>query len=202
LLKLTHSDIKRCIFSNSFEIYDDVGSARSGAVVTSVKYPREAPYRHDWAVMSVEDSPGGPPLLPDEVEGSPQKLPQVKGYEEFLILSSTKQNVELYKILRAISNEIQSLKVSVETRLSDLETLITDDASKDDVTGHHIVGVIPKNPDKSLKLFASDGLTTVGGPDESILDESTPMFNGPTRTLARKWPMPPPTGDNFIKQIS
>ena len=147
--------------------------------------------------MSLEDSPGGPPPLPGEDEGSPKKLPQVKGYEEFLILSSTKQNVELYKILRAISNEIQSLKVSVETRLSDLETLITDDASKDDVTGHHIVGVIPKNLDKSLKFFASDGLTTVGGPDESIMDESTPMFNGPTRTLARKWPMPPPSGDNF-----
>jgi len=34
------------------------------------------------------------------------------GFEEFLILSSTKQNVELYKILRAIADEVESLKVN------------------------------------------------------------------------------------------
>ena len=75
--------------------------------------------------MSMDESTGGPLPAPAEAEVSPL-LPNVKGYEEFTVLSSTKQNIELYKLLRAISKEIQTLKTSVETRMSDLEMMIAD----------------------------------------------------------------------------
>jgi hypothetical protein len=42
--------------------------------------------------MSLEESTGGPPTLPGD--GEPSPLPGVKGYEEFLILSSTKQVIK------------------------------------------------------------------------------------------------------------
>jgi hypothetical protein len=62
--------------------------------------------------------------------------------------------------------EIQTLQSSVETRLSDLENLISDarDDANDDVTGHHILSVLPKrdSTEKTLKLFSNDATIGIG----------------------------------------
>ena len=128
----------------------------------------------------MDESTGGPLPAPAEAEVSPL-LPNVKGYEEFTVLSSTKQNIELYKLLRAISKEIQTLKTSVETRMSDLEMMIAD--AKDDVNVHRqILSVVPKqeSPTKStLPAFAND--PTLSG-SEDTFDERAKL-----RSVARFW---------------
>jgi hypothetical protein len=62
--------------------------------------------------------------------------------------------------------EIQTLQSSVETRLSDLENLISDarDDANDDVIGHHILSVLPKrdSTEKTLKLFSNDATIGIG----------------------------------------
>ena len=130
----------------------------------------------------MDESSGGLQAVPPaEAEASPL-LPTVKGYEEFTVLSSTKQNIELYKLLRAISKEIQSLKTSVETRMSDLEMMIAD--AKDDVNVHRpILSVVPKkeSPTKStLQVYANDA--TQSGTDDSFDEHAT------LRNVAKFWP--------------
>ena len=49
--------------------------------------------------------------------------------EDFRVLTSTKQNVELFKILSAIAAEIEALKVSTERRFSALEGLVGQQAA-------------------------------------------------------------------------
>ena len=185
------------LFFSSFELYDNVGSAKSGAVVTSVKYPR-TPYFPDWPIMALEESNGGG-QQPLSVSGDEETnlLLTVKSYEEFLILSSTKQNIELYKILRTINSEIQSLKTSVDNRMSDLESLIANATTNNDsISGlHQILSVAPKNSsspqhDKTLKLYTNE--VTLGGQDDS-LEDTSPMLNG-NRFVGKPWPMPPPGG--------
>ena len=44
--------------------------------------------------------------------------------DDFQTLSSTKQNIELFKILSAIAEEIEVLRQSTEQRFQALETLI------------------------------------------------------------------------------
>ena len=46
------------------------------------------------------------------------------GFDEFQTLSSTKQNIELFKILNAIAEEIEVLRQSTEHRFSALETML------------------------------------------------------------------------------
>ena len=172
------------------------------AVVTSVKYPR-TPYFPDWPVMSLEESSDGGQLpMSGGDETSP--LLTVKSYEDFLILSSTKQNIELYKILRTINSEIQTLKTSMDNRMSDLESLIANatTAKDDSISGlHQILSVAPKNPapepEKTLKLYTNE--VTPGVQDDSQEDTS-PMLNG-HRFVGRPWPMPPPGGGKDTESI-
>ena len=177
-------------------MYDKVGSAISNAVVTSVKYPR-TPYYPDWPIMALEESSGGGQLpLSGDDEANP--LLAVKSFDEFLILSSTKQNIELYKILRTINSEIQSLKTSMDNRMSDLESLIATATAKDDSSSglNQILSVLPKNStpdhDKSLKLYSNQ--VTIGGQDDS-LEDTSPMLNG-HQFVGKPWPMPPSVGGN------
>ena len=60
--------------------------------------------------------------LPDMAGSNPSKVSSA-GLEDFRTLSSTKQNVELFKILSAIAGEIENLKRSTERRFVNLETI-------------------------------------------------------------------------------
>ena len=60
--------------------------------------------------------------LPDMAGSNPSKGSSA-GLEDFRTLSSTKQNVELFKILSAIAGEIENLKRSTERRFVNLETI-------------------------------------------------------------------------------
>ena len=51
-------------------------------------------------------------------------IPPPLGFDDFQTLSSTKQNIELFKILSAIAEEIEVLRQSTEQRFQALETLI------------------------------------------------------------------------------
>ena len=56
---------------------------------------------------------------------SPLKAVSAAGdLEDFKTLTSTKQNVELFKILSAIAVEIENLRVSTERRFSVLEAVV------------------------------------------------------------------------------
>ena len=52
------------------------------------------------------------------------EIPPPLGFDDFQTLSSTKQNIELFKILSAIAEEIEVLRQSTEQRFQALETLI------------------------------------------------------------------------------
>lgn len=123
----------------------------------------------DWSVMSLDESygGGGPPPTQADTEVSP--LPVVKSYEEFIILSSTKQNIELYKFLRAISREIQNLKTSVETRMNDIEMMIAKDDA--DANATKVLSVAPKNDSPTKSTLHADA--TLAGPDDSFDDNAT-----------------------------
>ena len=56
--------------------------------------------------------------------GPNDAIPPPLGFDEFQTLSSTKQNIELFKILNAIAEEIEVLRQSTEQRMSALETLL------------------------------------------------------------------------------
>ena len=51
-------------------------------------------------------------------------IPPAKGFDEFQTLSSTKQNIELFKILSAIAEEIEGLRQSTERRFHLIESLV------------------------------------------------------------------------------
>lgn len=56
--------------------------------------------------------------------GNGNDIPPPLGFDEFQTLSSTKQNIELFKILSAIAEEIEVLRQSTEQRFTLLESLI------------------------------------------------------------------------------
>ena len=57
--------------------------------------------------------------------------------DNFQTLSSTKQNIELFKILTAIAVEIDGLQRSTEKRFSILETLVVKNQEQQDVSSPH-----------------------------------------------------------------
>lgn len=61
--------------------------------------------------------------------GNGNDIPPPLGFDEFQTLSSTKQNIELFKILSAIAEEIEVLRQSTEQRFTLLESLVKSDAA-------------------------------------------------------------------------
>ena len=57
-------------------------------------------------------------------------IPPAKGFDEFQTLSSTKQNIELFKILSAIAEEIEGLRQSTERRFHLIESLVQQNGKK------------------------------------------------------------------------
>ena len=74
----------------------------------------------------------------------PHDIPPPLGFDEFQTLSSTKQNIELFKILNAIAEEIEVLRQSTEHRFSALETMLQYNKA-------NLYGLLPISADKSGK---------------------------------------------------
>ena len=75
----------------------------------------------------------------------PHDIPPPLGFDEFQTLSSTKQNIELFKILNAIAEEIEVLRQSTEHRFSALETMLQYNKA-------NLYGLLPVSAtDKSVK---------------------------------------------------
>ena len=62
-------------------------------------------------------------------------IPPPRGFDEFQTLSSTKQNIELFKILSAIAEEIEVLRQSTERRFNLIESLVTQQQTKQNFYG-------------------------------------------------------------------
>ena len=75
-------------------------------------------------------------------EMSQENIPPPRGFDEFQTLSSTKQNIELFKILSAIAEEIESLRQSTEKRFSLIENLVASQQSGNTVR-KGFYGLIP-----------------------------------------------------------
>ena len=76
-------------------------------------------------------------------------IPPARGFDEFQTLSSTKQNIELFKILSAIAEEIEGLRQSTERRFSVLESLVSQN-------NKHLYGVIPSSTSNKSRSETSN----------------------------------------------
>ena len=76
-------------------------------------------------------------------EMSQENIPPPRGFDEFQTLSSTKQNIELFKILSAIAEEIESLRQSTEKRFSLIENLVASQQSGGSSVRKGFYGLIP-----------------------------------------------------------
>ena len=77
-------------------------------------------------------------------------IPPPRGFDEFQTLSSTKQNIELFKILSAIAEEIEVLRQSTERRFNLIESLVTQQQTKQNFYGLIPTGYSSAN---NLSLF-------------------------------------------------
>ena len=77
-------------------------------------------------------------------------IPPPRGFDEFQTLSSTKQNIELFKILSAIAEEIEVLRQSTERRFNLIESLVTQQQTKQNFYGLIPTGYSSAN---NLTLF-------------------------------------------------
>ena len=103
------------------------------------------------------------------------EIPPPLGFEEFQTLSSTKQNIELFKILSAIADEIEVLRKSTEQRICALESIISN---------KNIYGLIPSVPNgKSRSDSSSTQLVQ--------RDESGENGSSGTTTRPASWPKEP-----------
>ena len=75
------------------------------------------------------------------------EIPPPLGFDEFQTLSSTKQNIELFKILSAIAEEIEVLRRSTEQRFQALESLVQ--PNKANIYGLLPTSVVQANGSKS-----------------------------------------------------
>ncbi len=101
------------------------------------------------------------------------QIPPALGFDEFQTLSSTKQNIELFKILSAIADEIEVLRKSTEQRFSLLESVLQQ--NKQSIYGQ----IIPSH--------ATNGKTSRCDNNDSV--ES--VGNSGTTTRPASWPREP-----------
>jgi hypothetical protein len=114
----------------------------------------------------------------------PMMIPPPRGFEEFQTLSSTKQNIELFKILSAIADEIEGLRVSTERRFSLLETLVQPNKQ-------NFYGIMPK----ASRSETSNSSSHQKGVDAEVESGAGNGSSG-TTTRPASWPRDPPRQDS------